>query len=228
MTNPIRILLISGTILGATWLISSFKDHDSPTSRAALAQAVSEDTLSTETPPPANEPASNNTPALVLTSADKQAVTEFETRVAEYAALHQKLEASLPALPDKATPEQIDKHQKDMVALIQKARRNAKPGEFFTPGMVELARRASTATVDGPDGDEIKATIMDENPGTLPSVNVNDRYPDGVPVTTMPIELLDTLPQLGEKLEYRFLGKHLILLDTCCQIVLDITPNVMP
>jgi hypothetical protein len=69
---------------------------------------------------------------------------------------------------------------------------------------------------------------MDENPGTLPSVNVNDRYPDGVPVTTMPIELLETLPKLGEKLEYRFLGKHLILLDTCCQIVLDITPNVMP
>jgi hypothetical protein len=54
----------------------------------------------TETPPPA----SSNTPALVLTNADKQAVTEFEARVAEYAALHQKLEASLPALPDKATP----------------------------------------------------------------------------------------------------------------------------
>ena len=103
---------------------------------------------------------------------------------------------------------------------------NAKSGEFFTPGMIELARRASVATVDGPDGDEIKATIMDENPGTLPSVNVNDRYPDGVPVTTMPIGARHTSKagRAGVPLS----GQTLILLDTCRQIVLDITPNVMP
>jgi hypothetical protein len=225
MTNPIRILLIAGAIFGVTWLVTAQKANDSPESKSAIAQVPREDTLSTETPLSATESAST---AIVLTAAEKQAVTEFEARIADYAALHSKLEASLSALPDKATPEQIDKHQRDMVALIQKARINAKPGEFFTPGMVTLAKEASTATVDGPDGDEIEASIMDENPGALLSVNVNDRYPEGVPVTTMPIELLDTLPKLGEKLEYRFLGKRLILLDTCCQIVLDVTPNVLP
>jgi len=209
-----------------TWVISTLKDNDSPVSKAVIeGQVPPKDTLSTEKPASATEPAS---PTIVLTDAEKQAVTGFEARVADYTALHLKLEETLPALPDKATPEQIDEHQRAMVALILKERKDAKPGEFFTPGMVTLAKRASAATVDGPDGDEIKASIMDENPGTLLSVNVNDRYPEGVPVSTMPIELLDTLPKLGEKLEYRFLGKHLVLVDTCCQIVLDLTPNVLP
>ena len=228
MTNLIRMLLISGAILGVSWLVSTLR-NDSRASKAAIEDQVPPgDTPSAEDPPSAIEPAPIDGPAIVLTDAEAQAVTGFDARVADYMALHLKLEATLPALPDKATPEQIDTHQRSMVALIQKARMNAKPGEFFTPGMVTLVKRASVATVDGPDGDEVKASIMDENPGTLLSINVNDRYPEGVPVSTMPIELLETLPKLGEKLEYLFLGKRLILMDTCCQIVLDTTPNVLP
>ena len=227
MTNPIRILLISGAILGVTWLISALKDNDSPASRAAIAPVLPADTLSTEKPLSATEPASKNTPAIVLTDAETQAAREFEARVADYVALHQKLEATLPALPDKATPEQIDQHQQALVALIQKERKNAKPGEFFTPGMVTLVKRASAATVDGPDGEEIKASIMEDNPGPL-DVSVNGRYPDVAPVSSMPVQLLETLPKLPAELEYRFLGKQLVLVCTPARIVLDFTPNVLP
>lgn len=164
---------------------------------------------------------------ITLTDAEKKTVKDFEKRTQDYAALHKKLSATIPALPDKATPEQIDKHQKSMVALIVKERKNAKPGDLFTPDMVVLVRRASGAAVAGYDGKQNKETIVDENPGTLPEVGVNDKYPEAVPIATMPAELLQTLPKLPEGQEYRFLGKRLVLVDTCCQLVLDITPNVL-
>ena len=178
-------------------------------------------------PASATEPASQDTPAIVLTDAEKQAVKEFEARVADYAALHQKLEATLPALPDKATPEQIDQHQQALVALITTARKDAKRGDFFTPGMEALVRRTLGALLGGPGGTSLKATIMDENPGAL-DVGVNDRYPDVAPVSSMPVQLLETLPKLPAELEYRFLGKHLVLVCTPARIVLDFTPNVLP
>ena len=227
MTHPVRILFIAGAIVGVTWVISTLKDHNAPASRAANAQVPTEDTLSTEKPPSAIEPASKDTPDIVLTDAETQAVREFEARVADYAALQQKLEATLPPLPDKATPEQIDQHQQALVALITTARKNAKRGDFFTPGMEALVKRALGALVAGPDGKSLKATIMDENPGPL-DVSVNDRYPDVAPVTSMPVQLLGTLPKLPADLEYRFLGKHLVLVCTTARIVLDLTPNVLP
>lgn len=164
---------------------------------------------------------------IVLTANEKEAVAAFNKRTSDYESLHKRLNASLPKLPDKATPEQIDKHQQSMVSLIRKERKNAKPGEFFTPAMVALVKRASAATVAGSSGQMNKATIMDENPGTLPNVTVNDKYPEELAISSMPPELLETLPKLPEGQEYRFLGKRLILVDSCCQLVLDVTPNVL-
>jgi hypothetical protein len=167
-------------------------------------------------------------PVIVLTDAEKATVKDFEKRVHEYEALHKKLSATVPALPEKATPEQIDQHRKSMTALIKKERKSAKPGDFFTPGMVALAKRASRATVAGTEGQEVKESIMDENPVTAWNLTINDRYPEAAPVTSMPAELLQTLPKLPEGQEYRFVGKRLVLVDACCQLVLDTTPGVLP
>jgi hypothetical protein len=166
-------------------------------------------------------------PAIMLTDAEKAAVKDFDKRTKEYAAMHKKLDATLPVLPEKATPEQIDKHQKSMVALILKERKDAKAGEFFTSNMVALITRASKASTDGADK-ETKQVILEENPVTLfPKLTVNDRWPETAPVASMPVELLETLPELPDGQEYRFLGKRLVLLDSCCQLVLDITPTVL-
>ncbi len=114
-----------------------------------------------------------------------------------------------------------------MVALITTARKDAKRGDIFTPGMEALVKRDLGALLSGPAGASFKATIMDENPGSL-DVGVNDRYPDVAPVTSMPVQLLETLPKLPAELEYRFLGKRLVLVCIPARIVLDLTPNVLP
>lgn len=173
-------------------------------------------------------PASMDKRPVQLTAAETQAVKDFEVRLKDYAALRQKLDGNLKPPDKSATPEQIDEYREQLRGQIKTARVGAKRGHFFTPGMEALVRRVCASTVSGTtDGKEVKSTIMDENPGELPDLTINERYPDSVPVTTMPAQLLETLPKLENKMEYHFVGKRLVLVDAAAGVVLDYTPNVI-
>ena len=172
-------------------------------------------------------PTSNHENAVVLTAAEEQAVERFEVALKKYMRVHRKLEATLPRHWRHATPEQVDENQRTLGALIKAARASAKQGEFFTPDMQALVARTLEAVLAGPDGKTIKATIMDENPG-VPNLALNDRYPDAVPLSTMPRRVLKPLPKLEEDLEYRFVGERLVLMDAEARIIIDFTDDVLP
>jgi hypothetical protein len=155
------------------------------------------------------------------------ATARFEKQVKEYLVLHRKLEAQLPKLKKESTPEEIDKNQRALAALVQKERPNAKQGEFFTPEMQGYLRRVFDQVFLGTDGKNLLGSIMDENPG-LPQIVVNERYPDAVPLSTMPPEVLSVLPKLEEDMEYRFVGRRLVLLDAHAHMILDFTDELLP
>jgi hypothetical protein len=79
----------------------------------------------------------------------------------------------------------------------------------------------------GTDGKNALGMIMDENPG-IPELAVNERYPDTVPLSTMPPELLSRLPPLEEDMEYRFVGRRLVLLDAHAHMIVDFTGELLP
>lgn len=166
--------------------------------------------------------------AVVETSASEQRTTEeFERRVQEYRALVRKLEVGIPTLPKRATPEQIDEYRRTFGARVRNARAGAKRGEIFTAEMEALVKKTMRAIFSGSDGKTMKASIMDENPG-VPALSVNDRYPDALPLSTMPPQVLAALPKLEEELEYRFIGERLVLMDPRADIVVDFTADVLP
>jgi hypothetical protein len=68
---------------------------------------------------------------------------------------------------------------------------------------------------------------MDENPVGL-KLAVNGRYPDAVPISSVPPQVLQTLPALSEDLEYRFIGDNLILLDAHAHVIADFIPDAFP
>ena len=68
---------------------------------------------------------------------------------------------------------------------------------------------------------------MDENPVSV-KLAVNGRYPDEVPLSTVPPQVLAVLPKLPEELEYRFIGPRLILLDVHAHTVSDYIETVLP
>jgi hypothetical protein len=71
---------------------------------------------------------------------------------------------------------------------------------------------------------------MDENPVTPAAIKltVNSRYPDTVPLTTVPPQVLQTMPKLTEDVEYRFIGDWLILLDVHAHVIADFIEDVLP
>ena len=154
-------------------------------------------------------------------------IADFETRLVEYRALHRKLEAGLPDLPKEADPRQIDARKRALSDRIRFARHDAVPGAFFSSGWQALAKRVLAAVLSGSDGKTVRASIMDENPG-VPALVVNQSYPTSVPLSTMPPEVLAALPKLEPDLEYRFIGRRLILLDTDADVILDFTDEILP
>jgi hypothetical protein len=162
-----------------------------------------------------------------LTPADAQALATMNDRLKEYVELHTKLERSLPNLAKEATPEQIDKNQRALEALVRKARAQAKPGDIFTPQSQPIIKRLLATVFGGPDGKQLKASIMDENPVDV-KITVNGRYPDAVPLSTVPPQVLQTLPKLTEDLEYRFINDTLIILDTHAHVIADFIDNALP
>lgn len=158
---------------------------------------------------------------------DARALAGMMERVNEYVAVHQKLEDSLPHLSKEATPDEIDKHQRALGKLIQDARSGAKQGDLFTPESQAVIKRLLARVFGGPDGPALKASIMDENPG-IPTLKVNERYPDTVPLSTIPPQVLEGLPKLPGEMEFRFVGNSMILMDVHAHIIADFIPNAFP
>ena len=57
---------------------------------------------------------------------------------------------------------------------------------------------------------------------------VNGRYPDDVPISTVPPQVLQTLPKLTEDLEYRFINDNLIILDSHAHVIADYIEDALP
>ena len=159
-------------------------------------------------------------------NADAPAFDAFSKRVAGYTALQKKMSAGLPAVPDKATPKQLDDHQRALGQAIMQARKGARKGDVFGPEMPALIRRLLAPVFKGPEGAQVRAAIIEEPHPVVPAVNI--RYPDEVPLSTMPPDVLRLLPKLEEGLEFRFVDRHLILLDVKSRLIVDVIDNAMP
>ena len=156
---------------------------------------------------------------------DAQVMADFVKRVNDYDALRKKLESTLPPLPKQTNPTEVDAHERTMAELIRKARANAKQGDLFTPAMQAVVRKLLQPIFHGPGGQHIRNEILDNEYKGSVALQVNGRYPDRVPLSTVPPQVLKSLPKLPEDLEYRFIQLNLILLDPKAHIIVDYIPR---
>lgn len=151
----------------------------------------------------------------------------FADRVHAYVELHKQLEGTLPRLPEETDPKKIHTHQQALARLIGKSRAAARPGDIMDRDTRALLRRLIRGVVRGPEGREMTKEILDEN--TRPVVLlVNGPYPSTVPLSTVPAKLLSTLPRLPEEVEFRFVGRQLILFDLHAEIIADFMKDALP
>jgi hypothetical protein len=150
-------------------------------------------------------------------------VADFSTRVASYLEFRRTLEQGLPPLTMTAYPAEIRRAQFALARRIRAARDGARQGNIFTPAISAEFRKVLLPEVS----DEVREAIMDDNPGAF-SHRIDGSYPKGKPFSTMPGNILAVLPTLPDDIQYRFLGHHLVLLDTRANVILDRIPCAIP
>jgi hypothetical protein len=146
-------------------------------------------------------------------------VADFSARVWSYFELRSKLEKGLPALTVTDDPAEIRSAVRALARQIRVARAEAKQGDIFTPTISVEFRKALILEMNA----NTWAAIMDDNPGEF-FTQINGTYPEGKPLSTVPPNILAVLPRLPDDIQYRFLGRHLILLDTRANVILDRIP----
>jgi hypothetical protein len=165
--------------------------------------------------------------AAAMEAEDQKAVEQFKQDVQAYVDIHRGVEKQLPALPTEATIQQIDQRQRAMLTAMAGARTKAQRGDLFKPAMEAMVRRLLAKVFDGVEGRQLREAIMEDNPVTM-QIGVNSRYPDNVPLATMPPEMLEALPKMPEELEYRFVGNSLVIMDVHAHMIADFIPNALP
>ena len=159
------------------------------------------------------------------TNPHAQTLVDFKTRVDTYVKLREQADNTAKPQKPTAEPADIKEAQLSLAERIGVARKGAKPGDIFTPQVAALFRRLLQ-----PEAKETgtKEAIHEDNPGAGVPFKINGSYPDTEPLSTVPANILATLPELPKDLEYRFVQKHLILRDVRANLIIDYLSNAIP
>ena len=157
---------------------------------------------------------------------DALILKDFKDRVEQYMDLRDKLEKDTPPMKETKDPAKIKAAEDALGARVKEARANARQGDIFTPDIAAKFRRSMYPELKGPEGRETKSEMKEEEVGPV-KFAVNATYPIDSALPTMPPNLLSTLPTLPDTLEYRIIGRHLILRDVHANIIVDFIPNAI-
>jgi hypothetical protein len=159
-------------------------------------------------------------------NATGQATKAFLDRLKEYATFHNNVEKMVPALSETSDPAQISAREKALGEAMIRQRPDAKEGDFFIkeyqPILIKIIKDdfAKRPLVD-------RRALVQELPKNL-RIAVNTVYPTTLPLATFPPKLLEKLPSLPQQLEYRIVGRHLILRDVTANVIVDVVRDVFP
>jgi hypothetical protein len=152
------------------------------------------------------------------------ATKAFLDRIQEYVTFHNNVEKMVPPLNETANPEEIAKRELALGEALIKQRPDAKEGDFFIkeyqPYLIKIIRTdfAKRSAAD-------RKALAVELPKDV-KVGINMRYPTTLPLLTFPGKLLKALPELPKELEYRIVGRHLILRDVTGNVIVDMLRDV--
>ena len=167
-------------------------------------------------------------PAQDKVKADAAVLQDFNHRVAEYMKLRKTTKPESQPLKPTASPEKITHHEHELAARIREARRGDAQGDIFTPEIAAEFRRLIGITMQGSEAERIRASLKRAEPVHLKALSVNHLYPRSVPLQSTPPSLLLNLPQLPPELDYRVVGRALVLRDTGAGLIVDYVPNAIP
>lgn len=151
----------------------------------------------------------------------------FLQRVDDYVGLHRRLESSLPKEVVTADPAALFESKRALAAAIRTARPDARQGDIFSPAMARYFRILVADALKEGEVENLLWIVEEENEVHIPAA-VNGDYPAGRSISTMPPCVLGVLPTLPPELQYRFVGRDLILWDVHAGLIVDFVLDAIP
>ena len=154
------------------------------------------------------------------------AVLEFQKRVQAYMKIHNEAESKVPNLKRTDDPVEISAREKALGEMIMTLRAGAQPGEIFAkefqPYFIKIVQDdfAKRSAAD-------RKALVHELPKHV-KVDINTPYPTTLPLITFPAGLLQKLPDLPAELEYRIVGRNLLLRDVKANLIVDVLRDFVP
>ena len=181
----------------------------------------------TQAPAPrADEGVANRQAANPDANPQANALAEFQKRLQAYINLRAELARKLNPLAPTADSAELAARQDTLAAALRQARKGARPGDLIPTNVAGQIR-----TVIADDfrrrNPEAKRAVFEEVPGRVRPV-INRTIPDTSALATVPPLLLSNLPVLPDNLQYRFLGRHVVLMDGDTRLIIDYILNVLP
>jgi hypothetical protein len=162
-----------------------------------------------------------------LSAADKQAVSDFESRVKDYLKLRNQVKDKQPKLSKDSSAEQIEAYRKNFEEALRAARTGAKRGDIFNTAGSAYIRRTLKTELDRQDKAELRKIVFEAENKDVP-MRVNYPYPESKELTEMPPTLLLKLPQLPKEVKYRFVGRNMLLVDRDNNLIIDYMVDALP
>jgi hypothetical protein len=177
-------------------------------------------------PTPVFDPA-----ALAFAQADRvnpqaAGMYEFQQRLTAYLKLREELSERLKPLSTTASAADLTARQDALAAALRAARKNARAGDLIPPSVADQIVKVCTEDFHFRNP-EVKRAALREVPNA-PRPAINRTYPENEALATVPPLLLSKLPILPDNLQYRFFGRHIVILDGDTQIIIDYVANVVP
>ena len=164
----------------------------------------------------------------------EEAVKDFDDRIKDYLKVHKKAAETLPRLTGSEDPATVAAYRLSLAKAIRARRPAARPGDVFDAKVVPTLVSRVRTELQGADSRPARKVLREGNPDYDPEgyvpvpIRVNADYPVRAPVSTVPASVLLVLPPLPEPLEYRFVGRDLILRDGEANLIVDYIVGAVP
>jgi hypothetical protein len=165
--------------------------------------------------------------AAAFAAKDQAALSDLAERVQSYMDLRRYVAQTVPPLTVSADPDEIRRKIDALATAIVTARHGARQGDIFSPETAGAVRRVVGSACQG-RYHELLLFVTDEMEEPFPTAAIHARWPEGVPIPTMPVNVLAALPRLPAELQYRFMNRDLVLIDIGANLIVDVVLRVIP
>jgi len=160
------------------------------------------------------------------TSEEADALKELKKRLDGYLQLRSDLTHKLKPLSPTADAAELTARQESLASALRIARKTARKGDLIPAAAAARIRTIVAEDLKSRPPEARRAAFSEVPSGVV--VAVNKIYPAQAALPTVPPLLLNKLPILPDNLQYRFVGRDVVLLDGDTQLIVDYIDSVLP